>query len=314
MIKQPQKRKSSVKLPRTENTKFIEVHDPQAPVAESTLEYPQRLHLNIQNGSLLIGSDGHYIPGQPPATAHRAFVKFCKETPDLKTICYNGDSADFSILSRFGRRMFEKQDLIVKELEIVNERLDEIEAVMPYRKPLFHTIGNHCVLRFGNFLSKNAGCLEGVQGFRFADHISPRWQICWSLWINGGELVIKHRFKGGTHAVHNATMWSGKDIVQSHLHSLKCIPFNDCNGLRFGVDGGMLGDPMSSAFNYGEDNPRNHRAGFVLITFKDGKMLAPEPVHVWSKKQFQNVFAMMLECEHCRLRRENWKLRCQRLI
>jgi hypothetical protein len=58
---------------------------------------------------------------------------------------------------------------------------------------------------------------------------------------------------------HNATLWAGRNIITSHLHSLKVTPFSDYNGARFGVDTGTLANPYSEQFNYQEDNPRNHR-------------------------------------------------------
>jgi hypothetical protein len=36
-----------------------------------------------------------------------------------------------------------------------------------------------------------------------------------------------------------------------------------------------------------EDNPRNWRSGFVLLTFKDGQMLYPEIVQTWGQDAVQ---------------------------
>jgi hypothetical protein len=58
-------------------------------------------------------------------------------------------------------------------------------------------------------------------------------------------------------------------------------PWTDYNGTRFGVDCGTMADPFGPQFrDYMEDNPRNWRSGFAIITFHKGKMLWPEVVHV----------------------------------
>src|SRR5690606_28021198 len=55
------------------------IHAPKDPVQEiRSHESPVRLHLKVDSGMVLVGSDSHYHPGEP-STAHRAFVRFCKE-------------------------------------------------------------------------------------------------------------------------------------------------------------------------------------------------------------------------------------------
>jgi hypothetical protein len=111
------------------------------------------------------------------------------------------------------------------------------------------------------------------------DHF-PRWVPCWAAWIND-DVVVKHRYKGGTHAAHNNTLYAGKTMVTGHLHALKVSPFNDYHGTRWGVDTGTIADPQGPQFvDYTEDNPKDWRAGFVVLTFKDGELLWPEVVRV----------------------------------
>ena len=50
------------------------------------------LHLEISDGIMLVGSDGHYWPGAAP-TAHKAFVRFIKDLKP-KIVIYNGDGFD----------------------------------------------------------------------------------------------------------------------------------------------------------------------------------------------------------------------------
>jgi hypothetical protein len=102
-----------------------------------------------------------------------------------------------------------------------------------------------------------------------------------SVWATP-DVVIKHRWKGGTHATHANASLSGKTMVTGHLHSLKVTPFNDYNPFtRYGVDTGTLAHPNGPQFAYGEDNPLNHRSGFVILSFSEGKLLMPEIVQVW---------------------------------
>jgi hypothetical protein len=46
------------------------------------------------------------------------------------------------------------------------------------------------------------------------------------------------------------------------------------------VDTGTLANPYSEQFNHQEDNHRNHRSGFVVLTFHKRRLLFPEVVSV----------------------------------
>jgi len=98
------------------------------------------MKLEVQNGVVLIGSDGHYVPNQRVPTGHRAFVKFAKTIPNLRACIYNGDAFDFSAISHFGRRMWDKQHLIARELEVVGKHMHEIELATKRGVPMYYTI------------------------------------------------------------------------------------------------------------------------------------------------------------------------------
>lgn len=235
---------------------------------------PGRLNYEIHTGHILIGSDAHYHPGVI-TTAHRAFVKFCR---DLKPsmVILNGDIFDGAAISRHPRTMWEDRPSVMQELKAVQERLGEIEKAAKGAIKV-RTIGNHC-LRFESFLSAHAPQYEGVKGFSLREHL-PAWGEGWSVWVND-EVVIKHRQKGGIHATHNNTVSSGKTIVTGHLHSLKVTPWTDYNGTRYGVDCGTLADPDGPQFGYTEDGPLNWRSGFVVLRIEDGRLLRPQEVTV----------------------------------
>ncbi len=248
-------------------------------------DHASRVRLDIKDGIVLVASDGHYWPGRA-TTAHRAFVKFCKEIPGTKDkpsiIVMNGDAFDGAQVSRHPAIGWEDKPTVAEELEAVQERLSEIECAAPKNAKLVWPLGNHDA-RFETRLATMAREYARIHGFHLKDHVGARWVPCWSLWING-EVVIKHRWKGGAHATHNAAVESGKTMITGHLHSLKVTPFNDYNGTRYGVDTGCLADPYGPMFaDYSEDNPRNHRSGFVVLTFIKGELQWPEVVNVISE-------------------------------
>lgn len=242
-------------------------------------KYPQRIQFEIFDGIVPVASDGHYWPG-PATTAHRAFVKFCREFKP-KHVIMNGDAFDGASISRHPPIGWESRPTVQLEIEAAQERLSEIELACGPGTTKIWTLGNHDG-RFETRLAQVAPEYAKVHGVHLRDHF-PAWEPCWSTWIND-EVVIKHRHKGGIHATHNATLWAGKTMVTGHLHSLKVTPFTDYNGTRWGVDTGTLADPNGPQFvDYSEDNPKNHRSGFIVLTFHEGRLLWPEIVSVFDQ-------------------------------
>lgn len=232
---------------------------------------PARLQKDVDHGVVIIGSDAHYIPGQV-TVAHRAFLKLISE---LKPCCVvmNGDAFEGGTISRWPRIGWDKKPTVKDELQACTERLGEIQDVAK-GAALVWPLGNHDA-RFETRLAAEAPEYEGVKGFQLRDHF-PEWKPCWSFWINDNT-AIKHRLKGGIHATHNNVLWSGMNTITGHLHSLKCTPFSDYKGTRYGVDTGTLAEPYGPQFtDYTEDNPLNWRSGFVVLTYHHGYLLPPE--------------------------------------
>lgn len=234
-----------------------------------------RKELQIPNGVVLVGSDAHYWPSDP-STAHRAFVHVANELqPDV--IVMNGDVIDASTISRYPPIGWEQAPFVKQEIEVAQERLEEIENAAPNAKRIW-TLGNHDA-RFETRLATVAPEYRGVLGIHLRDHF-PNWVPAYSVEVNN-NVMIKHRFKGGVHAAYNNVMKSGRTIVTGHLHSLQVKPYTDYNGTRWGVDSGMLGDPLGPQFTgYTEDNPLDWRSGFVILRFKDWEVRPPELVSV----------------------------------
>ena len=237
----------------------------------------ERIKIAIRNGTVLVGSDAHYWPGQPPSTAHRAFVKFCRDMKPMAVVM-NGDVMDFPSISRHPPLGWESQPTPADEIEYAQDRLHEIaEACGKARK--IWPAGNHDA-RFATRLASLAPEYAGVHGVHLKDHF-PLWEPCWSVWFNE-DVVVKHRFKGGLHASFNNAMWSGKNIVTGHLHKLQVSAFPDYNGTRWGIESGCMAEPYGSQFkDYTEDNPRLWQSGFVILTFVNGVLLQPELVRVF---------------------------------
>lgn len=252
---------------------------------DKKLRGASRKHFALRNGIALVGSDAHYWPGAA-STAHRAF---CKLAAELKpsVVVMNGDASDGASISRWPRIGWDRKPGVQDELEACKKRMGEIEEAAG-TKNLYWPLGNHDS-RYETFLASKVPEFEGVEGFQLKSHF-PLWSPCWSLWIND-DVVVKHRYKGGIHAAHNNTIWSGKTMVTGHLHSLKVTPFSDYNGTRWGIDCGTLAEVQGPQFtDYTEDNPLNWRSGFVVLTFWNGKLLDPELVRVMDEQKGLAVF------------------------
>lgn len=237
---------------------------------------PHRAELDIDDGVVLIGSDAHYWPGIV-STAHRALIRACREMKP-RAVILNGDVFDGAGISRFPSIGWETKPSVIEEIEACKERMSEIELAAPKGARLIHTLGNHD-MRFETRLAAVAPEYAKVHGVHLKDHL-PNWEPAWSCWIND-EVVVKHRFKGGIHGVHNNTLWAGKTMITGHDHAMRVSPVSDYNGTRWGVSSGCLAEPYSAPFvNYTEDAPLNWRSGFVVLTFERGRLLWPEFVYV----------------------------------
>jgi predicted phosphodiesterase len=222
----------------------------------------------VENGMVFIASDCHYWPDQI-TTAHKAFVELIKEYKP-KTIILNGDVFDGAQVSRHPPLMGTVTPTPKQEIEACQDRLDEIASASKNARK-FWTFGNHDTRLFSRLAANTPELVEMVSLF---DHF-PGWQTCWRVDIND-DTVIKHRWHGSLHSNFQNTLKSGKNIVTGHLHMLKVTPWSDLNGRRWGVDSGTLAEPYGDQFTYTESNPVNWCSGFVVLTYKNGRLLPPE--------------------------------------
>lgn len=234
-----------------------------------------KIEFSLKDGQMVVFSDAHYFPNEI-TTAHRGLVAVIQELKPAAVVC-NGDAFDGATISRHPRIGWDNKPKVKDELQAVQDRLGEIEAVSGSAR-LFWPLGNHCA-RFETRLAAQAPEYEGVAGFTLKDHF-PRWIPCWAVMVNGNTM-IKHRYHNGVHAAYNNALKAGTSIVTGHLHSLKVTPWTDYNGDRYGVDTGTLAEVYGDQFeSYMECNPRNWRSGFAVLTYVEGKLMPPELAQV----------------------------------
>ena len=242
---------------------------------ERAKKYVPEMHHEISDGVVMIASDCHYWPGVV-TVAHQAFCKLGKKLKP-KMVILNGDILDGARISRHARIMWEKQPELKDEIHAVQDRCAEIERAVQGAK-LLRTIGNHDA-RFENYLSSRVGEFEEMTGMTLLDYL-PRWEAGWAVHLNAnteGWVAIRHRpISGGIHSAYNSTLKSGVHYVHGHLHKLQVTPWGDYRGRRYGVDTGTMAEPGGPQFNYTEAGPVNWASGFVVLTFKDGRLLPPE--------------------------------------
>jgi len=271
------KKRGSKASPRTNSSKERPLNEPEPePKTRSRPagEIASTIKLETKDGHVIVAGDGHYIPGEPRSTAHRALVRFVKELAPRHLI-WNGDALDASVISRHQRIGWEVRPALKDELEVCQERMGELELAAPKGCSKSWTVGNHDQLRFDSRLSALCPEYFGIHGFALADHF-PVWNFAWAVEIND-DITVKHRWKGGIHAPYNNCVNSGRTIVTGHLHSAKVIPYTDYSGTRYGVDHGCIADTKSRAFrNYTEASPLNWRSGFCVLSFIQGRLLMPE--------------------------------------
>ena len=240
---------------------------------QAAYSYNPRLKIDGFTGTLVSFSDCHWWPGLSETVAFKALLEVIKEIkPEL--VIGNGDLLDGARISRFGRSDWSQTPTVDAELEEVKARCSDIRTVHRRARHI-RTIGNHDQ-RFDKLLANKVSEFEDVAGFRLADHLKE-WEETMSIWINGGSVVVKHRWHGGVHTAWQNVMKGGVTMLTGHTHVLESKPFSDYRGIRWGIQDGTLADTYGPQFAYGEDNPTQACPGFAVLTFdKSGRLIDPE--------------------------------------
>lgn len=237
-----------------------------------------RINKVITDGVVIIGSDAHIYPGEPP-TALRAFKKFVHELKP-KLVILNGDVLDAISISRHPPVGWFQAPSLADEIDACKAQLYDIEQASKNSEFLW-PLGNHDA-RFSVRLATVAPEYAKVHGTRLRDHF-PRWQPCWSVHINPGEdswTEILHNWKNGIHSSHNNAKDASVHYVTGHDHAARISPFTNRRGTWYGVNTGTLANIDGDQFEYVADRPKNWRSGFGILTYRNGRLMHPELVLV----------------------------------
>lgn len=264
-------KKYSIVLPQKDHRKAYNT----ATITDDRIE----VKMDIRDGVVIVAGDQHYWPGYVP-TLHRAQILLCKKLKPVLVV-NNGDAFDGASVSRFSDIGHETKPTVHQEIENLKDRLDEIVKASPGAKHVWN-LGNHC-MRFETRLAAVAPQYANVQGMHLKDHF-PAWIPAWFATINDGEpshTEIRHREKGGIHAGYNNALHSGVSIVTGHDHRADVVRFDDRRGYRYAIRTGMLADSCRdpSFVNYLEGRKVNWQSAFVVLTYRNGRLMCPE--HCW---------------------------------
>lgn len=234
-----------------------------------------RLDFTVKDGYAFFFGDAHYWPGEP-SLAHEALLLLLKQLQP-KLVCANGDLFDGAGISRHDPLGWHKTPKVIDELNIVRQRMDELERAAPKAERYFSP-GNHDT-RFDRRLATEIGEFTGVPGMRLEDHLK-QWKWAYVGVINANSpvpVLVMHNFKGGVHAAWNNAIHAGATIVTGHLHSQDRKAHTSYFKTAYGLDHGMLADPDHAAFSYTMGRPKNWRSGFAVLRFdKEGRHFPPE--------------------------------------
>jgi len=246
---------------------------PQAIASELILSLPP-----IQNGTALAFSDCHWTSlVQPLSLAHEALITMARHLQPGFLFCV-GDALDMGCASRHLPGMWSdvSKPKVKDELAAGQTHLRDLREAAG-NPECFWIRGNHDD-RFDKYLAAHAAAFEGMGAFALKDWF-PDWRMCWRL-DAGDNVSFVHRFHNGVHAGYNNAMKSARTVISGDTHALEVKPWNNWTRRLWGVQCGMIGDPAWPCFNYRLAQPGQQQPGFIVLTWKDGELMTPEPCEV----------------------------------
>lgn len=243
-----------------------------------------RIDMSIDNGIVIVFSDAHFWP-DTQTTMHRALCTLIRQLKPSTVVC-NGDAFDGGTISRFPRIGWDKKPSVIEELKAVDKYLEEIRQSAGPGTEFIWPLGNHDA-RYETKLAANAPEFEGVHGFHLKDHF-PHWRPCWTFWINE-TTCITHFYHCGVHDGHNNILKGQCNYVTGHTHSLKTTFWTNAMGeTLYAVNTGTLADALGPHnLDYQQGRHGNHRSGFAVLTYRDGKLLMPELALKYDEDSFE---------------------------
>lgn len=247
------------------------------------------IELDVEKGFVIVASDLHLWPGEYTLML-KGLLWACREFKP-RALVLNGDVMDFPSISRHDPVGWETNPKVSEEIEGAQEVCHELALAAGRGCRKIWTLGNHDK-RFETRLARNDPEYAKVHGVHLKDHF-PVWEPAWSTLVNPSagvfSCLIKHRFRGGIHAVHNNLLWAGNHIVTGHLHSaqVRALTYH-AERTIWGVDSGCIAEPNARAFrHYSETNPKNWRSGFAILHWQSGKLMQPQLVLKWDDNRIQ---------------------------
>lgn len=248
---------------------------PNAYLRTSKVEHATGIYqLEVQDGTVLVGSDAHIWPGEW-TTMQRAFIAFARKLHPVAVVA-NGDFFDGAKVSRWPSIGWEHRPEVAEEIEAVQDYLGSLQVAAGKAKRIW-TLGNHDA-RFETRLAATSPEYRKLHGMHLKDYF-PAWEPAWRVDIND-DVVVRHRELGGEHADYRNVQTAGKTMVTGHDHRTGVTPWRNYAGLKWGVRCGFMADhPTDPQFvNYLEARVTNWHPAFVVLTFRDGRLLWPELV------------------------------------
>lgn len=247
------------------------------------------IELELTEGFAVVASDLHLWPDE--YTLMLRALRWALREFKPKVLILNGDVMDFPSISRHDPIGWETNPKVAEEIEGAQDICHELALAAGRGCRKVWTLGNHDK-RFETRLARLAPEYAKTHGVHLKDHF-PAWEPAWSTLINPSEGVfsclVKHRFRGGIHAVHNNLLWTGNHIVTGHLHSaqVRALTYHNERTI-WGVDSGCVAEPNARAFrHYSETSPKNWRSGFALLRWRERKLMQPQLVLKWDEKRVQ---------------------------
>lgn len=166
-----------------------------------------------------------------------------------------GDYGDFYSVSSHAKSANAERHL-VREVDAVNARLDELDAAWPEATKKFIQ-GNH-EFRLERYINAKAPELFGVTDTQKILKLKERgWDYVpytpdQLTQVGKSKLYARHEpLQGGTLPAHGTAIKAGCSVVYGHIHTIQQSQVVMANGdEHLGISVGWLGDKRKDAFDY----------------------------------------------------------------
>lgn len=168
-----------------------------------------------------------------------------------------GDYGDFYAVMGH-RKAAAAPRLLMREVRVINDRLDELQRLFPKCQLFVYIEGNH-EFRLARYIDEHAPDLFGATDVPTLLKLDrrPRWKFVpytpdQLVQVAGSKLWARHEpLSGGTLPAHGTVIKAGCSIIYGHVHTAQASQVVMANGdTHIGISVGWLGDKRKSAFHY----------------------------------------------------------------